>query len=87
MRARYGITQEELADLAGISRSYIGKIETGKRNICWKTVERIAWGFGLTVSQFFAESEALSIAEAEETDDENNITYSIVELKELEPIP
>lgn len=32
-RLELGYTQEELANLSDLSRSYIGEIETGKRNI------------------------------------------------------
>jgi len=33
IRKEQGLTQEELADIAGIDRSYIGSLERGERNI------------------------------------------------------
>lgn len=41
-RRREGLTQEELAEIAGFSRSYYTEIETGKRNISILNLYRIA---------------------------------------------
>lgn len=37
-----GLTQEQLADLAGMSFSYIGKIERGEYNLKIHTLEKVA---------------------------------------------
>ncbi|WP_431470905.1 helix-turn-helix domain-containing protein [Sphingosinithalassobacter sp. LHW66-3] len=37
-----GLSQEELADAAGIDRSHLGKIERGERNVTLLNVIRIA---------------------------------------------
>lgn len=42
LRQRAGISQEELADLAELDRSYIGGVERGKRNISLVNIHKIA---------------------------------------------
>jgi transcriptional regulator with XRE-family HTH domain len=41
-RTRQGLSQEGLADLAGLDRTYISGLERGRRNPALSTVERIA---------------------------------------------
>ena len=41
-RKKAGISQEELADLSGLHRTYIGAIERGERNMTVKTLGKIA---------------------------------------------
>lgn len=53
LRKRAGFTQAEFADYLGLDRSYIAEIETGKRNPCLMTMETLAQGFGLSLSQLF----------------------------------
>jgi transcriptional regulator with XRE-family HTH domain len=40
-REERGLTQEQFAPVAGLTRSYITEIETGKRNISFLTLLRI----------------------------------------------
>ena len=42
LREELDISQEELADRAGIHRNYISQIEGGKRNVSFYNVVRIA---------------------------------------------
>jgi transcriptional regulator with XRE-family HTH domain len=51
LRVRKGWTQVELADYLGLDRGYISNIERGQRNITLETVQIIARGFGVTISQ------------------------------------
>ena len=57
VRARNGLSQEELADRAGIHRTYIGDVERGKRNIALVNMKRIADSLGITLSSLIAKME------------------------------
>ena len=41
-RMKLGLSQEKLAALAGVHRTYIGMIERAERNITLENIERIA---------------------------------------------
>ena len=49
IRERQGLTQEKLAELAGLHRAYIGQIERGEKNIGLKNLEKIANGLNVSV--------------------------------------
>ena len=49
-RLEQGLSQEALADAAGIDRSHMGKIERGERNVTLLNVERIAFALELSPS-------------------------------------
>lgn len=48
MRKERGLSQEELADLSGLHRNYIGGIERGERNVGLKAVFVIAKALNVT---------------------------------------
>ena len=41
-RLAKGLSQEDLADLCGLHRTYVGSVERGERNISIDNMERIA---------------------------------------------
>jgi transcriptional regulator with XRE-family HTH domain len=48
LRQRHGLTQEEFADVAGLSYKHYQQIESCRKKQLWlETVERLAAGFGL----------------------------------------
>lgn len=48
-----GITQEELADRAGIFRTYMSRIETGDANPTFTVLLALAKGLGCRVASLF----------------------------------
>ncbi|MBD2435154.1 XRE family transcriptional regulator [Fischerella muscicola CCMEE 5323] len=44
-----GISQEKLAEMAGLRRTYIGSVDRGERNISIDNIERIATALGLKI--------------------------------------
>jgi transcriptional regulator with XRE-family HTH domain len=50
MRLSQGISQEALADAAGIDRSYMGGIERGEHNVALINLQRIATALDTTVA-------------------------------------
>ena len=42
LRTKRGISQERLAQLAGMNRNYVGDVERGKRNPCLYNIVKIA---------------------------------------------
>ena len=49
-RLARGISQEALAELAGLHRTYVGSVERGERNIAVDNMEALANAMGLDVS-------------------------------------
>jgi transcriptional regulator with XRE-family HTH domain len=50
-RAKLGISQEELADRAGINRTFVGSVERRERNISLDNIERLAVALGMDVTE------------------------------------
>ena len=50
-RAKLGISQEELADRAGLNRTFVGSVERRERNIPLDNIERLAVALGMDVAE------------------------------------
>lgn len=50
-REKQGWTQEKLAEIAGLHRTYIGSVERGERNITLLNAEKIACALGVLLSE------------------------------------
>jgi transcriptional regulator with XRE-family HTH domain len=50
-RLARGISQEGLAELAGLHRTYVGSVERGERNIAVDNMEALANALGLDISE------------------------------------
>jgi transcriptional regulator with XRE-family HTH domain len=57
LRLARGVSQEGLAELADIHRTYIGDVERGKRNIALVNMSRIAMALRMPLSRVIAEME------------------------------
>lgn len=53
-RAALGLSQEALADAAGIDRSHMGKIERGERNVTLLNITKVAAALGQRPSDLLA---------------------------------
>jgi transcriptional regulator with XRE-family HTH domain len=52
-REGLGLTQEDLAEKAGIHRTYLSDVERGARNLSLVNIERLAAALDLAISQLF----------------------------------
>jgi len=52
-REELSLTQEDLAEKAGIHRTYLSDVERGSRNVCLINIERLASALALPASELF----------------------------------
>lgn len=60
LRKAAGMTQDELADRAGLQRTHVGRIEAGKYSVTIDSVQSIAEALGMTVDIVDPRLEGLS---------------------------
>jgi transcriptional regulator with XRE-family HTH domain len=53
LRLERGLSQEALADLAKLHRTYVGGIERGERNISLENIARLATALKISVYKIF----------------------------------
>lgn len=53
LRRKQHLSQEELADKCGIHRTYIGSIERGEKSPTLNTIEKIATGLNVQITDLF----------------------------------
>lgn len=51
LRKRRGLTQEQLAEKAGVGRSHLARLETARQDPTLSTLEKIAKALGVKVSK------------------------------------
>lgn len=56
-RRRHGYSQEELADLCDLHRTYIGSVERGERNVTLSTLELLAKALKISVPELLTAGE------------------------------
>jgi transcriptional regulator with XRE-family HTH domain len=59
LRGRRGVSQEELASLSGVHRTYLGGIERGNRNPSYANILRIAKALRVRPSELLMRAEEL----------------------------
>jgi transcriptional regulator with XRE-family HTH domain len=57
LRGARGLTQEQLADLAGVHRTYVGGVERGERNVTVETLSRFATALEVRPSEILADAD------------------------------
>ena len=50
-RLKKSLSQEKLAELAGVHRTYIGMVERGEKNITLENIRKVAKALKVTVSE------------------------------------
>ena len=53
IRKGQGLSQEKFALKIEMDRTYLASLEAGKRNVALVNLQKIAKGFGLTLSELF----------------------------------
>jgi transcriptional regulator with XRE-family HTH domain len=56
-RQKAELSQEELAGVCEIHRTYVGFIERGEKTVTIETANKLAFALGLTLSELFRELE------------------------------
>lgn len=51
VREAAGISQEKLAELASLHRTYVSSVERGKRNISIENIERLSVALGVSMRE------------------------------------
>ena len=59
LRARDGLSQEALADLVALHRTYVGSIERSERNVSLDNVEKLATALNIDICELLSESMTL----------------------------
>ncbi len=56
-RRANGVSQERLAELASLHRTYVGGIERGERNVALINIRRLADALGVSMAELLAATE------------------------------
>jgi transcriptional regulator with XRE-family HTH domain len=59
LRARVGVSQEELGFRSGLHRTYVGGIERGERNPSWMKIVQLAQALSVPAAELVARAEEL----------------------------
>ncbi|HDR15286.1 MAG TPA: XRE family transcriptional regulator [Desulfobacteraceae bacterium] len=54
LRLQKSLSQEKLAFLSGLHRTYISDVEIGKRNISLENISRLACALGISLTELFS---------------------------------
>lgn len=57
LRREQGFSQEELSELCGLHRTYVGSVERGERNVTLSTLEAFSDALGVSVPQLLTEKD------------------------------
>lgn len=54
-RLAKGLSQEDLADIAGLHRTFVGAVERGETNVSVDNIERLADALDVSIQELFRE--------------------------------
>ncbi len=54
LRRKKGLSQEKLADEAGLHRTYVGKVERGEKNLTIQTLFELTSSLDVSLEEFFS---------------------------------
>jgi transcriptional regulator with XRE-family HTH domain len=57
LRRERSLSQEELSELCGLHRTYVGSVERGERNVTLSTLEAFSGALGVSVPQLLTEKD------------------------------
>ena len=57
IRERKGVSQEKLAEMAALHRTYVSSVERGKRNISLLNIERLAQALGVSLQEIMPDNQ------------------------------
>jgi transcriptional regulator with XRE-family HTH domain len=60
LRINAGLSQQELASMAGVHRTYLSDMENGRRNVTLEILHRVASGLNVKLSKLTSLAEILS---------------------------
>ena len=58
-RIKDALSQEDLAELVNLHRTYIGSVERGERNISIENIQKISKALNITLSELFKKVDKL----------------------------
>lgn len=53
IRKEKGLSQEQLAERAGLHNNYVGQVERGEKNLTIETLEKIVSGLDISLEEMF----------------------------------
>lgn len=53
LRKKRNLSQEQLADMSGVHRTYIGMVERAEKNITLRNIKKIAEALGVNIKDLF----------------------------------
>lgn len=61
IRTKKNISQEKLAEMTGLHRTYISEVERGNRNLSLINIDKLSIALDLSISELFSIMEKLSV--------------------------
>jgi transcriptional regulator with XRE-family HTH domain len=87
IRKAKSLTQEALAEKAGLHFSYIGGLERGERNVSLDSLEKIIMALDMSAEEFFDfQIRSKSTSKKQQVIDEINQVLKVRDIKELKMI-